>query len=48
MEIGYVGEQAHDDEDVLCGQCREEGGERVEIYMDSEKLAISAEASGIG
>ena len=32
MEIGYVGEQAHDDEDVLCGQCWGEGGERVEIY----------------
>ena len=32
MEIGYVGGQAHDDEDAQCVQCWEEGGDRVEIY----------------
>ena len=32
MEIGYVGGKALDDEDIQCGQCWEEEGDRVEIY----------------
>ena len=32
LEIGYIGGKALDGEDVQCGQCWDEGGDRVEIY----------------